>query len=382
MADPADAIFVDGEVRVRPGSGRTEEALAVRDGAVCRVADTYEVEFLEGIETRRVDLAGRTVVPGFLDGHADLRRVGRRLRGTDGDEDPGSVERARRDLTAAFDRALGRGLTTVYDEVTDPETARAYHELARDDAVPIRVRLCYNGNAWPADRPDPVTAVDSLGLVAGVGGDFLRIAALGIDVGEWSTAALRDAIQQATATGFPVFATAVDRAGLSTLLDVLDGSGDTRIRVTIGETPTDEQMRALADAGATVVARPESAPETATDGATASDGSPVQGPQFGRLVAAELPVAFGSRGALPDPLGDVERVVGAGQEGGLGVTAALEVATGVSGRRLASGSPIGTLGAGTPADFAVLSGSPWETPIGQLDVDLTVVGGRNLDDAA
>ncbi|AOW80996.1 amidohydrolase [Halodesulfurarchaeum formicicum] len=83
MAAPADAIFVDGEVHTLSHPDQTAEAFAVRDGIVVRVADTYEVEFLEGIETTRVDLDGRPVIPGFVDANAHLLGIGLRRRRAD-----------------------------------------------------------------------------------------------------------------------------------------------------------------------------------------------------------------------------------------------------------------------------------------------------------
>jgi hypothetical protein len=49
MAAPGDVIFVNGEIHTLGTLNRTADALAVRDGTVCGIADTYEVEFNEGI---------------------------------------------------------------------------------------------------------------------------------------------------------------------------------------------------------------------------------------------------------------------------------------------------------------------------------------------
>ena len=44
-------------------------AVAVRAGRIMAVGSTAEVERLRGPRTRRIDLAGRTLVPGFQDAH-------------------------------------------------------------------------------------------------------------------------------------------------------------------------------------------------------------------------------------------------------------------------------------------------------------------------
>ena len=385
MVAPADVIFVDGEVHVHPGSDRPAEALAVRDGTVCRVADTYEVEFLEGLETRRVDLDGRTVIPGFADGYARLLQVGQRLRGSEteeGERAPRNVEQARESLVAAVEYALEQGITTVYDEVRNPETARAYHELALANELPIRVRLNYRVDPGSAGGLDPLEAVNTLGLVSGVGSESLRIESFGIDAREQSRTAVQDLIERATEAGFPVSVAAADGTALESLRSGLDGMTGTRPRVWFDGEPTDDQVQVLADLDATVVFRPGPAPGSVDKETAARGRNHTPGPKVGRLVAAGIPVAFGSNGALPDPLRDIERATSAGPEARLGITEAIQAATGTGGPTPPRESGVGTLEVGTPADFIVLSASPWETPSSQLDVELTVVDGQTVFESA
>lgn len=375
MAATADATFVDGEIRVRPGTGRTAEALAVRNGTVCRVADTYEVTFLEGIETRRVDLDGRTVVPGFVDGWTRLTAVGGRTGGYEGAEAPGSVDRARKILTVALEDARERGLTAVHDEVRSPVVARAYHELAREGALPTRVRLTYGlGNETTAGST-PIDAVETLGLTAGTGTGRLQIEAIGIDVAERKPDAVRAFLRRAHEAGFPVTVTATDGDALSTLLSGLEGIDAPRIRVRLGDAPTESQIRTLAAADASVVGHP-GAPSGAIEGAQADSRTAASsGLQFGPLLAAGLPVAFGGGGAPEDPLRFVERAVTADQATGLDVSGAMRIATGVSARGRLAAESVGSLEVGDPADFAVLSASPWKSSFDQVSVDATVLGG-------
>lgn len=56
------------------------EAIAIRDGEVCRVDSAYEVGFLEGVETTVVELDGEVVLPGFVDAHTHLDFLGQRLQ--------------------------------------------------------------------------------------------------------------------------------------------------------------------------------------------------------------------------------------------------------------------------------------------------------------
>lgn len=61
-------LFHDGDVVTVDGASRVAEALLVRDGRVAEVGGEELVE-RAGEEAVRVDLGGRTVVPGFIDAH-------------------------------------------------------------------------------------------------------------------------------------------------------------------------------------------------------------------------------------------------------------------------------------------------------------------------
>ncbi|WP_058366613.1 amidohydrolase [Haloparvum sedimenti] len=93
MSAPADRVFLDGEVHTLADPDETHEAVAVRDGAVVRVGDSYDVSFLAGAETDVVDLDGRVLLPGFVDAHTHLTTVGRYLVHADlsGADSPGDA---------------------------------------------------------------------------------------------------------------------------------------------------------------------------------------------------------------------------------------------------------------------------------------------------
>ncbi|MFC5279155.1 amidohydrolase [Halorubrum rubrum] len=79
MSEAADRVFLNGEVHTLAEPDETHEAVAVRDGEVVRLGRTYDVEFLAGVDTDVVDLAGRVLLPGFVDAHTHLTTVGRSL---------------------------------------------------------------------------------------------------------------------------------------------------------------------------------------------------------------------------------------------------------------------------------------------------------------
>jgi predicted amidohydrolase YtcJ len=78
-AAPADVILVGG--RVWTGTGTTATAVAVRDGKVITVGEDEAVERLAGAGTERIALAGRLVVPGFMDNHTHFIAGGLELAG-------------------------------------------------------------------------------------------------------------------------------------------------------------------------------------------------------------------------------------------------------------------------------------------------------------
>jgi predicted amidohydrolase YtcJ len=72
----ADAIWSGGPIVTVDDANPSAEAVAVREGRIVAVGARAEVEKLAGPHTRRVDLRGRTLVPGFIDGHGHISGVG------------------------------------------------------------------------------------------------------------------------------------------------------------------------------------------------------------------------------------------------------------------------------------------------------------------
>jgi predicted amidohydrolase YtcJ len=67
----ADLIFVGGDIVTVNDKQPTAEALAVKDGKIMALGARGDVERLhKGGATRVVDLAGKTLLPGFLDAHS------------------------------------------------------------------------------------------------------------------------------------------------------------------------------------------------------------------------------------------------------------------------------------------------------------------------
>ena len=65
----ADLVFYNGQILTVDEQFTITEAVAVRDGKFLAVGDNQRILAMAGPQTRRIDLEGRTVVPGFMDTH-------------------------------------------------------------------------------------------------------------------------------------------------------------------------------------------------------------------------------------------------------------------------------------------------------------------------
>lgn len=74
---PADAIYVGGSIVTVNDIQPSAEALAVKDGKILAVGAQADIEKAhKGKTTRMVDLAGKALLPGFIDGHAHAQQFG------------------------------------------------------------------------------------------------------------------------------------------------------------------------------------------------------------------------------------------------------------------------------------------------------------------
>ena len=143
MAGDADLVLVGGKVftasRLRPWA----KALAVRGDRLVAVGSDVQVGRWSGHRTRRIDLHGRVVVPGFIDAHAHLCDAAAELRWTrlDRTRDLGeALERLK--AAAAVTAPGGWVLGTGWDEAKWPERRYPTREdldlVSTDHAVVAR----------------------------------------------------------------------------------------------------------------------------------------------------------------------------------------------------------------------------------------------------
>ncbi|MEH2471565.1 putative amidohydrolase YtcJ [Nitrobacteraceae bacterium AZCC 2161] len=71
-----DLVLVSGKILTMDSRSTVAQALAVRDGKILAIGDNAEINHLAGPQTRVIDLAGKSVVPGLIDTHAHFRAAG------------------------------------------------------------------------------------------------------------------------------------------------------------------------------------------------------------------------------------------------------------------------------------------------------------------
>ena len=74
--DAADAIYFGGDIVTMHDAQPIAEAVAAKDGSILAVGARADVMKRQGGGTRVVDLRGRTLLPGFIDGHGHVSMVG------------------------------------------------------------------------------------------------------------------------------------------------------------------------------------------------------------------------------------------------------------------------------------------------------------------
>ncbi|MFQ5552799.1 MAG: amidohydrolase [Thermoplasmata archaeon] len=136
-ANPADVILHNGTVLTMEVDRPRSEAVAVVGGSIAAVGTNEEALALRTDRTLIVDLAGRTLLPGFIDSHA--HRIGDRERV----EVPSAQE--------AIQEALENGWTSISELFVNQE--RLDELRALDEAGELRVRVNgYLPLSWQRER--------------------------------------------------------------------------------------------------------------------------------------------------------------------------------------------------------------------------------------
>jgi predicted amidohydrolase YtcJ len=76
-AETADSIFINGKIITVDANNSIAQAVAVKDGKIVAVGKTEDIIKWKGAGTEVINLQGKTLTPGFVDGHSHFMSLGR-----------------------------------------------------------------------------------------------------------------------------------------------------------------------------------------------------------------------------------------------------------------------------------------------------------------
>lgn len=74
-AQAPDMVLLNGKIVSADDKGSVYQALALRDDRIVATGKSAAIKRMAGKQTRAVDLAGRTVIPGLIDSHIHAIRA-------------------------------------------------------------------------------------------------------------------------------------------------------------------------------------------------------------------------------------------------------------------------------------------------------------------
>lgn len=345
-APSADTVFLNGTIVTANSFQPRAEALAVRGERIVAVGASTEIAALAGSATRRVDLAGRVVVPGLNDAHLALGGA-----------------------TAASVRVLGadaltHGVTSlqVFSVTPVADTVRAFLEAN----LPVRVRILRmptpdasggNRDSRPFFPPQPTPRIDVRGM--------------GFVLAEGDGERLRQAVGWAYGSEDPIALATRDPQTAEAYIAALESRG--AADVWTAKRPRVDQP---------VVMPPQWFARLPRLGAVAVQ-TPRPGVPLRTFLSAGVPLALGSGDSFRGF--DLIRLATMAALGGEALTRDEALAAASLGSAVSefADEQKGRLIVGALADLAVLSANPLtasEEELGRIRAVLTMIGGRPVYD--
>lgn len=137
--DPADLVLRGGPVHTMTAPSEAARAIAIDGDRIVAVGTEAEVAAWIGRDTVVIDLAGRAVLPGLVDGHGHWISDDH-LMGFDAGE-----------AGAAARFAAENGITTMYDTFVRPDDLAELLALDAAGQLPVRVRVYFPYNFLTRD---------------------------------------------------------------------------------------------------------------------------------------------------------------------------------------------------------------------------------------
>lgn len=153
----ADAIYAGGPIITMNDAAPRAESIAIKDGVILAVGAKADVEKFRGAGTKTIDLAGKALLPGFIDGHGHVFTTGIQaasanlLPAPDGEGNSIAKiqeilrEYAKSETSKKFNLILGFG----YDDAQIAEkrhpTRQELDEVSKDIPILIIHQSCHLG---------------------------------------------------------------------------------------------------------------------------------------------------------------------------------------------------------------------------------------------
>jgi predicted amidohydrolase YtcJ len=130
-------VFHNGAILTMEADQSQAQAIAIQGENILAVGSDEEILPLRGPQTQVVDLAGRALLPGFIDGHTHILRF---------------PDRADQTLDEAMGVALSYGLTTVSEMAADGPFLERLMAAEREGRLRLRVNAFPEYNAGVLDE--------------------------------------------------------------------------------------------------------------------------------------------------------------------------------------------------------------------------------------
>ncbi len=129
----ADIVFINGHVITMETDGQAAEALAIKNGMITKIDKNQEILKMTGPVTKKIDLGGKTIMPGLVDAHDHLFN---------------DAGQAGLSLEQAQQLALERGITSLADMYVPKELVPTLQNMQQQGKLRIRTSLylIYNTN--------------------------------------------------------------------------------------------------------------------------------------------------------------------------------------------------------------------------------------------
>lgn len=170
--EPVDQIVTNGVIYTMDPEVPRAEAMAISGGRIVAVGTADEIEILRGPETKVEDVGGRAILPGLIDAHAHVIKLGfvlrvLDLRGTSSADEIAEMVQAVSETRAADEWITGRGWDQNDWAVQEFPTRELLDQVTRDHLnQPVYLTRVDGHAAWvnsralelaevTADTPDP-----------------------------------------------------------------------------------------------------------------------------------------------------------------------------------------------------------------------------------